>query len=409
MLRKPKLFILLILTGLIINQSYGQNPTVSITGKNVPNAVTSAATFLMIAPDSRSGGMGDVGVATMPGPNAMHWNPAKYAFVENNMGVSISYTPWLRHLGINDINLAYLAGYKRLDDQQVIGMSLTYFSLGEIIFTDNQGIPYDTKNPNEFSIDIAYARAFSDRFSGSVAFRYIYSNIAGGQFMSGGLESHPGKAIATDISLFYMNEDLNISNYNSTLAFGFNMSNLGSKISYTANADKDFIPANLRLGGAYTIDFDQYNSLSFAVDLNKMLIPTPPVYFSDSLNASGEQVVQYGYNPNVTTPVALFRSFYDAPGEIRDDGSRSVFLEEMHEIQYSLGLEYWYSNQFAIRGGYFHEHGTKGNRKFFTVGVGLKLNVFGLDFSYLIPINQNNPLANTIRFSLNFDLEALNN
>lgn len=409
MLRYPKLFILLILTCLVIDFSYGQNPTVSITGKNVPNAVTSAATFLMIAPDSRAGAMGDVGVATNPGPNAMHWNPAKYAFVENNMGVSISYTPWLRHLGINDINLAYLSGYKRIDDQQVIGMSLVYFSLGEIIFTDNQGVQYDTKNPNEFAIDAAYARAFSDRFSGSVAFRFIYSNITGGGSMGTGVESHPGKAVATDISLFYRNEDLMISNYNSTLAFGLNLSNIGSKISYTASADENFIPANMRLGGALTIDFDDYNSLSFAADMNKMLIPTPPVYYMDSLNANGKQVVQYGYNPKVTTTVALFRSFYDAPGIQKDDGSRSIFKEEMYEIQYSFGLEYWYSKQFAIRAGYFHEHALKGNRKFFTVGVGLKLNVFGLDFSYLIPINQNNPLANTIRFSLNFDLEGFNN
>jgi len=409
MLKYTKLFILLILTALLTGKSFAQNPTVAIDGKDIPNAVTSAATFLMIAPDSRAGGMGDVGVATSPGPNSMHWNPAKYAFVENDMGVSISYTPWLRHLGINDINLAYLGGYKRIDDQQVIGMSLVYFSLGEIIFTDNQGVQYDTKNPNEFAIDMAYARAFSDKFSGSVAFRFIYSNIAGGNFVAGGVESHPGRAIATDISLFYRNEDLFISNYPSTLSFGMNISNLGSKISYTANADKDFIPANMRLGGALQLDFDDYNSLSFAADINKMLIPSPPVYFMDSLGPSGQQVVQYGYDPNVTPTVALFRSFYDAPGVEKDDGTRNVAQEEFREIQYSFGMEYWYSKQFAIRAGYFHEHATKGNRKFFTVGVGLKLNVFGLDFSYLIPINQNNPLANTIRFSLNFDLEGLSN
>jgi len=259
MVKFSKHFILLIITVLIFNNSFSQNPTIAIDGRNELNTVTSAATFLMIAPDSRGGGMGDVGVATSPGPNSMHWNPSKYAFVENEMGFSISYVPWLRHLGINDINLAYLAGYKRIDDQQVIGLSLVYFSLGEITFTDNQGMEIATKNPNEFAIDAAYSRAFSDRFAGSVAFRFIYSNITGGAGVyEGGVESHPGKAVATDVSIFYRNEDIYVSNFNSTLSFGLNISNIGSKISYTSNADKDFIPANIRLGGAYKMDFDDY-------------------------------------------------------------------------------------------------------------------------------------------------------
>lgn len=410
MIKCVKLIIFLLLIGLVYNNSFSQNPTISIDGRDVPNAVTSAATFLMIAPDSRGGGMGDVGVATSPTSNSMHWNPAKYAFIESNMGVSISYTPWLRNLGIDDINLAYLSGYKRIDQRQVIAFSLVYFSLGEITFTDNQGIEIATKNPNEFAIDAAYSRSFSDRFAGSIAFRFIYSNITGGAGAYVGTESHPGNAVAADISLFYRNEDISISNINtSTLSFGLNISNIGSKISYTSNADKDFIPANLRLGGALKMDFDEYNSLAFAADINKMLIPTPPVYYLDSLNASGSQVPQFGYDPNVSSTVALFRSFYDAPGVLNDDGSRNVAQEEFREIQYSLGVEYWYSKQFAVRAGYFHEHATKGNRKFFTVGLGLKLNVFGLDFSYLIPVNQHNPLANTLRFSLNFDLESLSN
>ncbi|MFC2119134.1 type IX secretion system outer membrane channel protein PorV [Bacteroidota bacterium] len=404
-----KVFLLVIVLMLVFDNSFGQNSN-TVIGKDNPNAITSAATFLMIGPDSRAGGMGEAGVATSPGPNSMHWNPAKYAFIDGDMGISISYTPWLRNLGIYDINLAYISGYKRIDDQQVIGMSMVYFSLGEIIFTNDTGNEIAKKNPNEFAIDAAYSRAFSDRFSGSLAFRFIYSNITGGAgAYVGGVESHPGKAIGADVSLFYMNPDLYLSGKNSTLSFGLNISNIGSKISYTSNADKDFIPANLRLGGALKIDFDEHNSLAFATDLNKALVPTPPIYFMDSLDSQGNQVVEFGYDPNVSSTVALFRSFFDAPGVLNNDGSRNVAKEEFREIQYSIGMEYWYSNQFAIRGGYFHEHGTKGNRKFFTVGIGLKLNVFGLDFSYLIPVNQNNPLANTVRFSINFDMASLSN
>ncbi|MFO7616837.1 MAG: type IX secretion system outer membrane channel protein PorV, partial [Bacteroidales bacterium] len=240
-----------------------QISTDELSGK--VNTVTSAVPFLTIAPDSRSGGMGDVGVALSPDANSMHWNPAKYAFAPNDMGLAMSYSPWLRKL-IPDINLAYLSGYKRIDDEQVIGFSLRYFSLGNIAFTDIVGNPMGDYNPNEFSLDAAYARAFSDYFSGSLAFRFIYSNLTGGQYV-GGVESAPGTAFASDVSLFYRNNELILGDYDGTIAFGANISNIGSKISYTKSSDKDFIPINLRLGTAFTIDFDDYNSLTMAVDL----------------------------------------------------------------------------------------------------------------------------------------------
>ena len=387
------LFLILILNAKPVS---AQITTGDLTGE--VNTITSAVPFLMIAPDSRSGAMGDVGVALSPDANSMHWNPAKYAFAPNDMGFSISYTPWLREL-IPDINLAYLSGYKRIDKDQVIGFSMLYFSLGNITFTDIVGNTAGGFNPNEFALALAYARSFSDRFSGGLTFRYIYSNLTGGQFV-GGMESNAGQAYAADISLFYQNEDLIAGNYDATFAWGLNLSNIGSKISYQQNSDKDFIPMNMRLGAAYSIDFDDYNSLTIAADVNKMLVPTPPIYYNDSLDINGDPIIEFGKDPNVSVPVGIFQSFYDAPLGMR---------EELNEFTFSVGLEYWYAKQFAIRGGYFHEHATKGNRKYFTLGIGLRLNVFGLDFAYLVPIHQNNPLANTLRFSLLFDIEGLNN
>ena len=375
---------------------YGQITTGEITGEL--NTITSAVPFLMIAPDSRGGALGDAGVATSPDASSMHWNPAKYAFTTSNMGIAVSYTPWLREL-IPDINLAYLSGFRKIDQDQTIGFSLLYFSLGNIIFTDIVGNTSGQFNPNEFSVDLAYARAFSDRLSGGLAFRYIYSNLTGGHFV-GGVESNPGMALAADVSLFYQNEDLRAGSYDATFAWGLNFSNLGSKISYSKDSDKDFIPINMRLGAAYTIEFDDYNSLMATADLNKLLVPTPPIYYSDSVDISNDPVIKAGYDPNVSVPVGIFQSFYDAPGGL---------MEEINEITYSAGVEYWYAKQFAIRGGYFHEHSTKGNRKFFTLGIGLRLNVFGLDFSYLVPLYQNNPLQNTLRFSLLFDFAGSRN
>jgi hypothetical protein len=364
------------------------------------NTITTAVPFLLIAPDSRAGSMGDCGVATTPDANSMHWNPAKLAFVDDDMGFSVSYSPWLQAL-VNDINLAYLSFYRRIDKMQAFGASLRYFSMGEITFTDKAGESLGTFNPNEFSIDAAYSRKFSDNFSGAVSLRYIYSNLTG-NFFVGGSESRPGQALATDVSAFY-HKKLKVDNRNSILAFGINISNIGNKISYTETTQRDFIPINLRLGPSFTIELDKYNVLLFTADINKLLVPTPPIYARNDttghaiIGPDGNYVIANGMDPNRSVVSGMFQSFSDAPGG---------FSEEMKEFTWAFGVEYWYDKQFAIRGGYFHESQYKGNRKYFTLGAGLKYNVFGLDFAYLIPTEQRHPLENTLRFTLLFDFAA---
>lgn len=353
------------------------------------NAIHTVVPFLTIAPDSRAGAMGDAGVATTPDVYSMHWNPAKFAFIDGDGGVGISYAPWLRNL-VPDINIAYLTGYKRLDAKQVLSGSLIYSSLGLVPLTDEWGNPLRNINPNEFAADAAYSRKFAENISGSIAFRFIYSNLTSG-FSAGGEDTKPGTSFAADISGYY-EKDITLFNKDAILGFGLNFSNIGSKMSYSDSKTSDFIPMNMRLGSAITFNLDNFNKISFAVDFNKLLVPTPPIYGTSGIIA--------GKDPNVAVPVAIFQSFYDAPGG---------FKEEMHEFTYSLGTEYWYNNQFAIRGGYFHENETKGNRKYFTAGAGFRLKVFTLDFSYLMPLTQNHPLARTLRFSLAFDLHALRN
>ncbi|MCD6201481.1 MAG: type IX secretion system outer membrane channel protein PorV [Bacteroidales bacterium] len=351
------------------------------------NAIQTAVPFLTITPDSRAGGMGDVGVATTPDINSQHWNAAKYAFIDGSGGVALSYSPWLRNL-VNDINLAYLAGYLRINKLQTVSMSLRYFSLGDIVFTDDWGNTTRNFNPNEFAVDAAYARAFSEKVSAALAFRFIYSNLTGGTGV-GGTDTKPGISFAADLSTYY-HSDVNLGDKNGRVAFGANISNIGTKMSYTPNQEPDFVPINLRLGGSLGIDLDKFNTINISADINKLLVPTPPIY--DSLGN-----ISAGKDPNVSVPVGMLHSFYDAPGGIK---------EEFHEIAYSIGAEYWYNNLLAIRGGYFHEHETKGNRKYFSMGLGLRLNVFAVDFSYLIPVYQNNPLAGTLRFTLLFDFDS---
>ena len=384
---------------LVIVSLNGFSQTISTAELNGQmNVVQSAVPFLTIAPDSRAGAMGDAGVATSPDINSMHWNPAKYAFAENQAGVAISYTPWLRNL-VGDIDLATLAGYYRIDQQQVIAGSLVYFSLGDIEFRDNIGNPLKQGKPNEYSIDLAYSRLFGEHFSGGIAFRYIRSDLAAGTVVSG-VTTTAGQAFAADISAYY-NKKIKISDKNAKMAFGLNISNIGTKMSYTNELkNKNFLPTNMRLGGSLTMDFDSYNSMMFTTDLNKLLIPTPPyvlqkVTGGDSIVNNNRVII--GKESDVSVVTGMIQSFYDAPGG---------FKEEMREITYSFGLEYWYRKQFAIRTGYFHESPTKGNRKYYTFGCGLKLNVFGLDFSYLVPTAANNPLANTLRFTLTFDFDA---
>ena len=362
------------------------------------NPIQTVVPFLTIAPDSRAGGMGDAGVATSPDVYSMHWNPAKFAFIDGNGGVGLSYTPWLRNL-VPDINIAYLSGYKRLDSKQVLSGSLIYSSLGDVPFTDDFGNLERVFKPNEFALDAGYSRLFTNNLSGGIAFRFIYSNLTGGSY-SGGVATKPGISFAADISSYYK-KNISLFNKNGLLGFGLNFSNIGSKMTYSDAQTSDFIPINMRLGASGTLFLDPRNKITITLDLNKLLVPTPPQYYAvGEINAQGDTVqtsmseIKAGKDPNVSVPVAMFHSFYDAP---------AGFKEEMHEITYSFGTEYWYNNQFALRGGYFHENETKGNRKYFTIGAGFKMKGFSLDFSYLMPVVQNNPLARTLRFSLAFD------
>jgi len=365
-------------------------------GRNNLNTITTAVPFLLISPDSRAGGMGDVGVATSPDANSLHWNPAKYSFIDQEVGFAVSYVPWLRNL-VPDINLSYISGYKKLNKNEVIAMELRYFTLGDITFTDVIGNNLGQYKPSEFAIGSSYSRKLSDQFSLAISARYIYSNLTGGQ-SAGGIATNAGQSIAADVAGYYV-KDIRIAKQDMELAFGANISNIGNKISYTETSTRDFIPINLRLGTALNADLDEYNKISFAFDLNKLLVPTPPIY-----NDSIDDQIDFGKDPNVSVVSGIFQSFGDAPGG---------FNEEMREINFSIGTEYWYDNQFALRAGYFNEHNTKGGRKFFTFGSGVKYNVFALDFSYLInasrAINGNNPLANTMRFTLTFDFGQMQN
>lgn len=362
------------------------------------NPIISSVAFLTIAPDSRSAGLGDAGVATSPDMASQHWNSSKYAFASREAGVSLSYAPWLRGLGITDINLLYLSGFKRIDSRQVIAGSLRYFSLGEILFTDFYGEPQGNYNPNEFALDASYNVKLSEKFSGGLLFRFIRSDLTGGRSFSGGGETKAGLAGAADIS-FYYQDDVVLSDKDGELAFGLNISNIGNKISYSEVQTPDFLPANLRLGSRLTLHADEYNSFAFSLDLNKYLVPTPPVYEKDDngdfvLDDEENPIIYEGRDPDVSIAMGMMQSFYDAPGG---------FKEELNEIMYSAGVEYMYRDQFALRTGYFNEHENKGNRKYFTVGVGIQLNVFGIDFSYLVPTSgRTSPLENTVRFSLNF-------
>ena len=374
------------------------------------NTITTAVPFLLITPDSRAGGMGDAGVASLNDVNAIHWNASKLGFTQKKMGFGVSYTPWLRAL-VPDINLAYITGFYKMKKRGTLGASLRYFSLGDITFTDANGQTTGQFRPNEFAIDVAYGTKLADNFSVGGAVRFINSNLTGNALVQSS-QTKPGRTVGVDLSALYKKEKVKLADKKAIVAIGINISNIGAKMSYSDRGAKnstDFIPINLRLGGSLNVNLDDYNSISVLADINKLLVPTPPTYKYKvdpltgattgeiELDADGNPVILAGKDPNRGVAEGMFGSFSDAPGGAK---------EEFREINYSLGLEYWYNHLFAVRAGYFYEHPTKGNRQFFTIGAGVKYNVFGLDFAYLIPTQQRNPLENTLRFTLTFDFDA---
>ncbi len=349
------------------------------------NVVTTAVPFLRISPDARAGGMGDIGVATSPDANAGFWNIGKVAFNQSKGGVAATYTPWLKDV-VNDVFLATLTGYYKFDENQALHGGIRYFSLGNIQFTDANGNNLNSFKPREFGIEVGYSRKLSSKIGLGVNLRYINSDLASGA--TGGNNYKAGSSVAGDIGLYADNKSAAGSGW----TFGAVLSNLGAKIAYTDNADqKDFIPANLGLGTTYTKKFNEQNQIMFGLDINKLLVPTPPV------NPTPQELADYRSKGVVSS---WFSSFGDAP-----DG----FNEELREFQISVGAEYWYNNQFAFRAGYFHEDGSKGNRRYFTLGAGLKYNIFGFNFAYLLPSGSGvsrNPLSNTLRFGVIFDFDG---
>ncbi len=368
----------------------GATVSVKAQSANPINVVTTAVPFLRISPDARSGGMGDVGIATIPDASSIFWNLSKVPFAKDQSALVLTYTPWLKGLDLNDVYLVSAAGYHQIDDMQAISGSVRYFSLGNIQFTDNRGNDLQTYRPREFAVDAGYSRKLSNRLGLGISLRYINSNLASGQSASGSTYK-TGTAVAGDLSLFSDgSEGGTVSGFN----WGVAISNLGSKISYTNDAqEKDFIPANLGLGAAYVNVVDETSKITFGLDVNKLLVPTPP--------AIGDSAGLVNYH-NKGVVGSWFSSFGDAPGG---------FSEELKEFQISVGGEYTYNDQFSLRLGYFYENPTKGDRQYFTVGAGLNYNVFGLNFSYLIPsgngVNRN-PLSNTLRFSILFNLGSQN-
>lgn len=358
------------------------------------NVVTTAVPFLRISPDARAGGMGDLGVATSADANSPFWNLAKTPFATSNFSVGLTYTPWLKDLGLNDVYLLAASGYYKLDEEQALAASVRYFSLGNITFTDPSGNDFGEGRPREFGVDFGYTRKLSDNIGLGIALRYINSNLAAGAPNAGNAYK-PGNAVAGDISFFYTGANAEGQGWN----FGATLTNLGTKIGYTNDAtQKDYIPANFSIGTAYTRVFDENNKIQIGLDIHKLLVPTPPS-FVGLTDDEAAQVAQEYRNKSVVS--SWFSSFGDAPGG---------FSEELKEFQFSAGLEYSYNDQFMARAGYFFEDKTKGNRKYFTVGLGIKYNVFGLNFSYLVPsgsgVNRN-PLSNTLRFGLVFDLDQV--
>jgi hypothetical protein len=363
------------------------------------NPITTAVPFLLINNDARSAGMGDAGVATSADANAMYWNAAKLAFAQKSMGFSVGYTPWLRQL-VNDMNIAQLTGYYKIRKEDAIGLSFTYFNMGSIQFTDQSGNPIINYTPNEFNVAAAYSRKLSEKMGVSLSLKFIYSNLTGSVSQNVGSEVKPGIAAAADLGWFYK-EKFVLQGRKTELALGANVSNLGNKMTYTNADQQDFLPTNLRVGFALTHELDAYNKVSLIADFNKLMVPSPPIYATSTTNgsyiyANGQPVILSGQSSNVPMVTGIFQSFTDAPGG---------FSSELKLINMSGGLEYWYNNIFALRGGFFYENPYAGGREYFTLGAGIRYTSFGVDFAYLAAMSLANPLANTLRFTLHFTFD----
>jgi len=387
---------LTMLSGMMVAQSYAQTGTGQATTQDGRvGVITTAVPFLRISPDARSGAMGDVGVAISPDANAQYWNVAKLAMSEKDMGFSITYTPWLKDI-VPDVFLGYLAGYKKFgqNDNQAISGSLRYFNLGDINYADRLGTPTGTGKPREFSLDVGYSRKLSQYLSAGVSLRYINSNIAAGAATEDAANYKPGSAFAADAGIYYTNTKEIGEEQSGTFSLGAVVSNLGSKISYTQTR-KDYIPTNLGLGGAYTYKIDHFNKFTVALDLNKALVPAPVQKTGTDSNGVDKTYWEY---PEMGVVAGVFNSFAKAPPG--------------YGTTISLGAEYWYQDQFAVRAGYFYENKNNGARQYFACGVGVRYSVFGLNVSYLVPSGAGiarNPLSNTLRFSLTFDFDKVTN
>lgn len=367
--------------------------TESPGGPCLPNTLLSAVPFLRINPDARAGAMGDVGLATSADPNAMHFNASKLAFAQNDLGVSATYSPWLQGIGLKDVYLAYLSGYKRINDLQTIGFDLRFFSLGQIDFTGPQGESRGSGRPREFSLSFAYARKLAETFSASLSAKYIYSNLASGQSIDN-VNITAANAFSVDFGLNYYN-DIVLGDYDARINYGLAVTNLGSRVTYTRELDvRDFLPSNLGVGVALDLNIDDYNMITFALDVNKLLVPTPISPLDSTRFDLDENGVADFREQNLIEGIT--RSFVDAPGG---------FGEELLEIYYSTGIEYWYDQQFAVRAGYYYEHPRKGDRRFLTLGLGLKYSTLNMNISYLVPTTiRRSPLDNTLRFGVVFNL-----
>lgn len=356
------------------------------------NPVNYAVISQTIAPDARGGGLGDVGAATDPDVNSQYWNPAKYPFNISRAGVALNFTPWLRSL-VNDMNLAYLAGYYRIGDYSAVSASLRYFNMGEVFTSDpNVNSNAMTINPYEMSVDVAYSLMLSEKFSLAAAIRWIYSDMR----FDYTEDNSPASAFAADIAAYYQNY-INIGQRECQLGVGLNISNIGSKITFSGKEYGEFLPANMRLGASLMIPIDEYNRITLAADANKYLVPTVPKQMEGEDNSEYEDRVHREYD-DVSAISGIFKSFSDAPGG---------FKEELEEINYGLGAEYVYNDKFSLRAGYHHESQSKGNRKYFTVGAGFKMNVFSLDAAYVVATAKSNPLDQTLRFTLSFDMDGI--